>query len=301
MNPLPNSIKNQLLSPARLKQYALLATVLLVLWALWLAADLTWRVITPVQINAPVQQSQATQASEREPVSLSRIRALELFGESPLQQPGDGSRAEAPETRLNLRLVGLTSSSDQARAAAIIEQGNTQQTYIVGEQIQRSRATVHEILPDRVILDNEGTYESLFLEGRDGYEPGFSVRTSSAQHGEQTEADAVTEREASPELTRELAQIQDNPEAIVELINISPVRTEDGLIGYQLTPRRHPELFRASGLHSGDIAVSINGYDLTNTASAIELMGELRNMTTATVRVLRNDEYIDIELSVPTQ
>lgn len=87
----------------------------------------------------------------------------------------------------------------------------------------------------------------------------------------------------------------------MELINITPASNDGELIGYRLSPKSNPEIFRAAGLRDGDIAIMFNGYDLTNAAEAMSLVQSLESMTTASIVVLRDGEEVTIELSIPNQ
>lgn len=60
----------------------------------------------------------------------------------------------------------------------------------------------------------------------------------------------------------------------------------------------NPELFRQAGFRDGDLAVAINGQDLTNISTAMKVTGELATMTEATVTVMRGNEYIDLRLDI---
>ncbi|TRW50317.1 type II secretion system protein GspC [Aliidiomarina halalkaliphila] len=267
--------------------------ILLLCISAWLAATITWRLITPADLPVPPAIG-GQAATEQVQVNLNRIQQLHLFGERGAEASRQPRTTEAPETTLNIRLVGVTASTVPERSAAIIQQGNNQVTYIPGETISSSRAVINEILSDRVILENGGRLETLYLDGRDGFEPGITLRQ--VDQPQETREQPV---ERVHEVPIDIGTV--NPENIGELVTITPVQREGNLIGYRLAPNRYPELFAAAGFESGDIAISLNGYDLTNLAEAASILRDVGSLTNATVVVLRNDEPITLELRIPNQ
>ncbi|MEM7151174.1 MAG: type II secretion system protein GspC, partial [Pseudomonadota bacterium] len=68
--------------------------------------------------------------------------------------------------------------------------------------------------------------------------------------------------------------------------------------GYRLSPGKEPELFKQMGLQNNDLAVAINGYQLTDLKQAMAAMNELRNSTDATITIERDGEQIDVLFSL---
>ncbi|WP_194756982.1 type II secretion system protein GspC [Aliidiomarina indica] len=265
--------------------------ILLLCVAVWIAASITWRVLAPADLPVPLAVA-GQGMGEQVQLNPTRIQQMHLFGERGAEPTRQVRTTEAPETTLNIRLVGVTASTVPERSAAIIQQGNNQVTYIPGETIASSRAVVNEILSDRIILENAGRLETLYLDGRDGFEPGLTLR----QVNDTTEPRQQTQDSPS-ELPVYVEDI--NPENISELVSITPVQRDGALIGYRLAPSKYPELFAAAGFQSGDIAISLNGYDLTNLAEAASILRDIGSLTSATIVVLRDDEPVTLELSIP--
>nr|WP_256473728.1 type II secretion system protein GspC [Aliidiomarina quisquiliarum] len=257
------------------------------LFAAWLLAQLTWRLVMPVgpPTLMPLSATPVT-SIEVAQLDLSRIQGLHLFGKkgAEVSRP---STNEAPETTLNIRLVGVTASNNPHLSAAIIQQGSEQSTYIPGDTISSSRAVVKEIRSDRVLLEHNNRLETLWLEGRDGSEVALVLQTQPVQ--------------AAPAAAPEEVNLTTRQLEILEVISISPQQGENGLVGYRLAPKANEAMFREFGLRPGDLAVAINGYDLTNMAEALELMTQLEGLTQAQVRILRDGEYVDIEIYIPAE
>ena len=85
---------------------------------------------------------------------------------------------------------------------------------------------------------------------------------------------------------------------MLKYINIKPATRDGKVIGYELNPGSDSRLFINSGLKSGDIAVEINGKDLTNNAQAMQVMGELQNMTEVSIVIDRNGSRESINLDL---
>ncbi|MCH8502287.1 MAG: type II secretion system protein GspC [Aliidiomarina sp.] len=289
---LAGSAKSAVGGLAMAKVAMLIGTLLIIAIAIQ-AAFFTLRLITPTAVAPLVVASAGSSATAASPLRIEAVRGLNLFGEYGARPTQQAQRIEAPETTLNVRLVGVTASSNPSLSAAIVQQGNNQVVYIIGETISGSRAVVREIHADRILIENGGRMETVYLEGRDGFTPEFSrTQATSSRTSGAVPAQAPRELTASPEV------MIDN---VMELINITPASNDGELIGYRLSPKSNPEIFRAAGLRDGDIAIMLNGYDLTNAAEAMSLVQSLESMTTASIVVLRDGEEVTIELSIPNQ
>lgn len=89
-----------------------------------------------------------------------------LFGEPEKEAPTDVG--EAPETKLQLRLVGLIASASDRYARALIGvNAGDVNDYGVGEDIEGTQATIRSVEPRRVLLDRNGAVESLHLKTPD--------------------------------------------------------------------------------------------------------------------------------------
>lgn len=293
------------LTSARQRQLAVFTTVVLLVVALWWLAQLTWRIATPADTLVVVPPSQSI-GSPTQSVNVRALQALNIFGDRAAPDAVAQTDFNAPETTLNVRLVGLVASDRAELSAAIIEQGGNQRTYVVGERITNSRASVEQILPDRVLLDNGGRREVLYIEGRDGQETAlrtFPSQATATNSNTGTAAPVQVTLDDSEEMTAAVASVRDDPSALLELISITPLRENvpgqgPQVIGYRLQPRENIELFAALGLQAGDIAVQINGFDLTDAAQALAAMNELEDASRAIIQVRRNNELVDLELQV---
>ncbi|PTB84954.1 type II secretion system protein GspC [Pseudidiomarina aestuarii] len=266
-------------------------------------AQLTWQFLTPPAAPEAGPLPPA-QVQSRARVDVAGINRLNLFGSTATVQQAS---TNAPKTQLNVRLMGVSAASAPERSAAIIEQRGTQEVYAVGEKLTGTQVTVHEIYADRVILDNNGRLETLELEGIGELSEGLSLTMENSR--ERAAASSAEQgrppinRRAATQLSRDQVQQarQAGSAGILNYIRFSPVQESGGISGFRLNPGPQPELFNEAGFQAGDIAVAINGENLTDASTAMRMTSELGNMQQVTVTVLRNNEYIDLELSVPTE
>lgn len=280
-----------------------LLTVLFALYAAWTLAQMTWQMFAPPSppASGPIKvQVQQQRSSSNIPVR--RLSDLNLFGSAAVT-PAD--TRNAPKTQLNVRLLGVTASNVPERSAAIIEKDRNQEVYVIGDQILVTRVTIEEIYADRVILNNNGALETLELEGIGELSEGLSLTLENQQRA-QADDDAPMSDQRLREVSdaqqayRELRRSGESA-ALLDYVRISPAMSGNGLQGYRLSPGKYPELFEQAGFKAGDIAVAINGQDLTDVSSAQVAIGELRNARQVIVTVLRDEEYIDLELAVPSE
>ncbi len=270
-----------------------LVTAVCAVAAVWIGAQLTWQIITPTA-EVPTGPLKVTADTGKQAVSARPIIALDLFGAA-ARAPQVAS-SNAPKTSLNIRLLGVSASNVPERSAAIIERSGKQEVYVVGDNLEGTQVKIKEMYADRVILDNNGRIETLELEGIGELSEGLSLTmaNSTGRNSVRTSSRAV----ASDTITDIVRSNDINAESILEFIQISPVRGGNGIKGYSLRAGSNPELFRQAGFRDGDLAVAINGQDLTNISTAMKVTGELATMTEATVTVMRGNEYIDLRLDI---
>ncbi|RUO62581.1 type II secretion system protein GspC [Pseudidiomarina insulisalsae] len=282
-----------------------LLTALFAVYAVWLLAQLTWQLLAPTSTPAsgPLAVQVQNQTSERE-TNLTGLARLDLFGTTVVTA---SDTRNAPKTQLNVRLLGVSASTIPERSAAIIEKDRRQEVYVIGDKISGTQVSIEEIYADRVILNNNGVLETLELEGIGELSEGLSLTLENQQR---TAANTEEEPPMSDARLREVSDAQQayrdlrrggESAALLDYIRISPAMSSEGLQGYRLSPGKYPELFTSAGFKTGDIAVAINGQDLTDVASAQVAIGELRNARQIIVTVLRDEEYLDLELAVPSE
>ena len=137
---------------------------------------------------------------------------------------------EAPETALNLDLLGLRMSTEGGESgnAIIRTPDGVGRNYSVGDDILAG-VTLERILSDRVIINRDGANETLMRAGRG---EGLSVITDGSQVTTTDAAPAIAATPEAPEIAE--ARIA-APEMFFGNINASPVVVNGVITGYRLS------------------------------------------------------------------
>lgn len=281
----------------------LLVVMLLAIFLLAYAAELTWRLwpqpasntrLDNMSIGQPVKQ----QRSDNN-LNLADIKRLNLFGNYNAAPVVEKEVTDAPVTRLSLTLTGVVASTTEDDGAAIIENRKLQQTYGIGEKIEGTNASLQKVYPDRVIIKNGATSETLMLDGVDYKKNVLQVVSKEPEENtpkNNSDSERHTLSDAAIQASRNLQQ---QPANFIDYISVSPYRPNGELTGYQVSPGKKPALFEAAGLKTGDVITDINGLDLTDMQQALEAMNMLKELQSLQMTVQRADELITIYLDLP--
>jgi general secretion pathway protein C len=144
---------------------------LALVWAALDLAKVPWLFVdTNIDVPAPTVVVDAVDTSSVN-VDIERLKTWHLFGEANgsavptvVAAPAVGIEDGAKETRLDLVLVGVLAARSDGLGQAIIQYRQDQSIYRVSDALPVSgRVSLAKVLPDRVVLDNNGTYELLKL------------------------------------------------------------------------------------------------------------------------------------------
>ena len=252
--------------------------------------------------------SQRSQTVNTEKINVKAVEALNLFGIFSLQAVEKVEEVvieNAPETRLKLTLTGAVASSDKSTAAAIIESAGKQETYSIGENIKGTRAVLENVFNDRVLLKVSGRLETLMIEGVDfnknvkaikqtnklqqnGLKKAPSKRLSSLNVVDQRNNKALTQSTKS--LRKDLDK---DPGKITDYLKISPKRDNGKISGYRIMPGKDPTFFQSAGLKSGDVAIQMNGFDLTEPREAAQALKSLKEQREVSLLLDRNGDMTE--------
>ena len=201
----------------------------------------------------------------------------------------------------------VAATNDKTAGLAIIESQGRQETYGIDDVI-KERAKLAKVLPDRVILDVGGRFETLMLDGL-SFTKTVSMPVPASQPGHKLimlpKRAPVRRKPSMPQpvprpsrLQQTRKQILADPGKLSEYLRITPARNQGRLQGYKLSPGKDPALFKQMGLENNDIAIAINGYQLTDMKQAMAALQELRNSTDASITVNRNGQLFDVQFSL---
>ncbi len=285
------------------------------IWFIAMLADIFWlampkpaepspRILASISGSSGAGTSGSSSSSEQ--VNVATMQSWNLFGaeaETATEeivkelQPADATLGEdAKETRLKLRLLGVITSTDPAGGYAVLEYQNKAELYKVGDKIPGGRdVSLARVKIDRAIIDNRGNYEAVLLyDDSKAGAPRVVARPKTTASGKKVQ-DLRRNNDITSMAKGYRDQLLSNPMSLAEVIRISPAKSSDGaIIGYRVRPGKHRQQFADLGLKSGDIVTSVNGVDLSDPANAMQLYGQLRELTEATFAVKRGNEDITL-------
>jgi len=261
-----------------------------------MAAQLTWQVLAP-DVRPPVTADiPAADVSPAAPVSrespLAEVAAVPLFGE--LGERAAPEPVVAPDTRLRLRLVGLVAGDAPEQGRAIIaERNNPEQLYGVGDAIAGGQARLHRIHPDRVILERDGAYETLWLPRADGTTGGGD---SAAPPARAAPAAAPSAGADEPRIQR--SEWLEDPERLLQAVRARPVIQGGALHGLEVRPTRNARQFQQAGLRPGDVITSVNGMPLSAIQDTDQLFADLAGQSQVNVVVEREGQALPLSIQL---
>ncbi|MFK7731612.1 MAG: type II secretion system protein GspC [Pseudomonadales bacterium] len=281
----------------------------LVIWLLYGVITLIWSLFSSAEVVPPAvaevigqsSQSSGQQTSIGVSVEAGAVKSWKLFGKggavkvtAPVEPLADLSDAEsnAKETRLQLTLNGVIESDTEKNSRAVITYQGKQQQYAIGDKLPvRGRVVLRRLLPDRVLIDNAGKVESLYL---------FDKRRATAQSASVTSARPSTKpaenRTAIGSTMRQ--RLLENPMSITDVVRISEARENGQLIGYKVRPSKDKKQFEQLGLQTNDVVKAVNGVALDNVSNAMRVFQTLRSETEASFDITRNGESISLVVSL---
>jgi general secretion pathway protein C len=306
------------------RRWQQLVGLVVLLWLTHSLAQLFWLFMPAPTIPAAQVSAHTLNRSGGTPqaptVNVEQLRELTLFGagagdaeaelaqqpEQPLQPQIEDS---AVDTKLSLVLNGIIGSSVDASARAIIADAKSQAIYGPGDEIENQRGVkVAKVLNMRVILDNNGQYESLWLYKVDPNMPRAQVRPQPAPANSRSRSRRATAApSAASKATSQQGPLQkDDVSASVKQLgqNLSDVvafniHRENGKIkGYRIRPGRNPEVFNSVGLQAGDIVTAVNGTALDNPGKIMDIYRSLGQATSASLEIERDGDIVTVDIEL---
>ncbi|GAB1260902.1 type II secretion system protein GspC [Aurantivibrio plasticivorans] len=294
-------------------------------WLVYTLSELFW-VIMPTPpvaeptLTIPSNITFSDNVSNSVSVDIESLRSLALFGElvggeEVVNVGPSGIEQEAVDTKLNLKLVGTVASSDENLAKAFIQDGSKQETFGPGEDLTLGPRGVKlaKVMVDRVILDNNGRYETLWLyQGKDDFQSAGRSQRYVPPSRSAPRAARETNVDDDPE---EIANARDFASAVLptngqsvpsaaqiktvnELINVNMHREDGQFIGFKINPKRNPELFAELGLQPNDIVTAVNNIGLDSTSRAMEVYRSLSTSSQASLEILRDGVTVNVDVDL---
>lgn len=288
--------------PQSISRLVPLVNSLLIILIAYSLAQITWRFFgaDPTVSNLthqPVAQLSTATLPDADTADASIIANWHLFGKLN-DRPATVVVKKVPETRLNLRLVGIFySESNNLQPMALIAEGTqAERSFNVGDFLTDS-VRVHEILTDRVILSRAGRLETLKL-------PKQTAASSASSANSNRLARAATSHRADPAtganneikagaIAQQLRQsASDDLSGLQQLAYTRPYVQNGQFMGFQLQPGRNRRLLRQIGLRNGDVITEVNGIKLYDPGQGMQVIQELMSAERIDAKVLRNGNEI---------
>ncbi|PQJ64937.1 type II secretion system protein GspC [Photobacterium angustum] len=271
-----------------------LLTWLLVVILAWISGRMVWMLLAPPTTVAPWQAKSVKVATSGSDINVGNLLSMNLFGQYNAQPKAVEAtvKKDAPQTRLNLKLVGVVASSDPQSAFAVITNNGKQNTYGVNEVVDGTRVTLKAVYNDRVIISNSGRDETVMLEGLK-----FSKSAQPATQ-KSTSNKATKPNVDSSKLAEIKKKILAQPQSLFSYIRLSQVKKDGEVQGYRVNPGKDRILFDSVGLKANDLAVAINGNSLTDPSVMAKLWAELSSATDFTLTVERGGQVHDIHIEL---
>jgi len=223
-------------------------------------------------VESPAPTAAPAAAPSRPIPQVAQIIAAELFGAR--EAPPATDPLDAPPTSLNLVLAGVLAARTPTEGKAIIgETTATAKLYGVGASLPVG-ARLHSVYADRVILDRDGSLESLRLPAQ-----------STAVFGIPTAPSAPAANDATLS-------------AITNVIRWQTVIRAGKPGGVRVYPGNDAAQFTAIGLRPGDLVLAINDTPFTDQANAEQFMRTLGGSPQSKLTVERNGREESVVLNV---
>jgi general secretion pathway protein C len=235
-------------------------------------------------------------------VNVAQLKASAVFGKAeaaPKQDQPAVIESKAVDTSLNLTLVGVVESSDESFARAIITSGDKQDVYAINAPLPvGNNVTLSKVMGDRVIINNNGQYESLWLYQNDPNAPPISTPVARAPQGDSQLVNKYGPygQDARPQDANGESALVEASRNLSDVVAMSIHRENGQVVGYKIRPGRDAEKFKAVGLQADDIVTAINGMPLTNPAKIMEIYKNMGNTTSASLEIKRGGSVITVDV-----
>ena len=298
------------------------------LWLCYTLAQLVWVVMPQPKLAEPPlnlpgnAMFTASLAADRSNINIEELKSLELFGKPGVAEPQPvielPTEITAPDTKLKLVLRGVAPSENEPSANAIIADGSRQELFFPQQEltIGPRGVTLMQVKVDRVILDNNGKLETLWLyQGKEDFkrndQPQYAQNIRRPPIPVNNRPRVVSDQPGAepPESTAEFInglRPQENQllptanqiKSIDDVIGISMYREGGQLIGFRIRPKRNRQIFDELGLQPNDVVTAVNNVGLSDTSQAMQLYRSLGQTTQVSLEILRDGGTVNVDINL---
>jgi general secretion pathway protein C len=296
LNPLTHSDHERV---SRLAALAICAGAGVI--CVWLLVRLVWLLLPHAHLD-----SDLTSAAPRPPgtAAAQSIALWHLFGNPQSVNLAQLAR-NAPATTLKLTLRGTLALPDPKQGIAMIadEQGG-ERGYNVGDDV--AGAKLAEVYTDHVVLNHEGTAETLQLPRPEAHAPELPEANRQNLAAAQGKASSVPPVYVPPQMahgtldwTRTQKQLQIDPAELARQVHVEPVFENGKIAGARLSAGGNiGALMSQAGLQPGDLITTVNGTPLAGLSNPQQFMDNLKDASSLQVTVMRNGKPATLTLTL---
>jgi general secretion pathway protein C len=238
----------------------------------------------PVKSPQPIMTT-APQSRQHPVVNVQSVVSAHLFGIATVD-PSTQDPANAPLSSANLVLAGTIATQDPKHGIAIISDGGPSKVFSVGDNV--SGASLYSVFLDHVILDRNGTLETLILPRLLPGGGKSSIRRAGPDPRTLAAVDNI----------RRL--VQQDPGILDQVMRTVPSydNAAGKLRGFRAYPGRNRAIFNKLGLKPGDLVTAINGQALDDPQRSQEVLNTIQSSDHVTVTIERGGQKEDISLNI---
>lgn len=252
----------------------LLARLLAEFVVLWLPVpqSAAWRP-APAALSGPSARPEATGPNA------DLIASAHVFGEyQAVGSVAADQMDKAPDTRLNLTLLGIFAADREGQSRALIStQEGDEKPYSINQDVVGG-VKIQAIFPDRVILSRNGQLETLRLD---------KDRQNAIASESAVGATPTAGTDTSQMLGKIREQLLNDPSKAADYIRVQPANVGGQQRGYRIYPGRDRSVFNGAGLRPGDLVTSVNGNPLDDPSKALQMLGDMSQARTLNLMVER--------------
>lgn len=285
--------------------------IVIVLAGIWMVRNLAalfWLVFpapdvpAPTKLAAPIESGTKVATTSVSYESIEGLKGIfgnpnEVVVKEPVATPPPQQTEKVEKnTKLRLKLHGVFASNDPRKGSAIIAEGNDQVLYSIGEEIEKNRGVkLAKVFQKRVVLDNKGTMENLWLFSEEDLK---SAALASPPKKEETEEAKPNPNVPPSRAVQTTARPDQIPKNIGDVVRFSVHREGGKMVGYRIRPGRDRELFNQVGLKANDIVTSVNGIEVNDPKQIRSVYKSMKTATEAQLTVLRDGVTHSITISL---
>ena len=276
-----------------------------IVWTSWSMAGLVWAVMplpAAARWQPPLAAAPAPGSLPPAPPNPGEaIAQAHIFGQAKVPDAVLTPGQTPPVTTLNLVLTGIFYGVGEGFSRALIQLSPTEETPFALNAEVSPGVKLQAIFPDRVVLNRNGTLETLPLykpEGSDAPGASGAPGASPVAVGGAPAGPAPGTPQAAQMMSTVRTQTLNDPSKLAQYMRFQPANEGGTNKGFRVYPGQDGAAFAAAGLQPGDIVTAVNGTSITQTDQAMQLLPQLQSASTVNLTIDRNGQVQTLTVNV---